>query len=106
MRSFLRFPRSKPRPETPPPEPTTLEGVSTTLQSWLSRMRDLIAARRSASTTEIAAIDEKIDQLCREAAEDVEQTQGGALSVRLQRMKRLTLDEMLEWRDDARRENP
>ena len=107
MRNFLRFPRSTPRKEPQPPEPTTLEGLSATLQSWLSQMQDLLTARRSASATEIAAIDDKIDQLCREAAEDVERTQGSsALSVRLQRMKRLTLEEMLEQWDEARRENP
>src|SRR5262245_26635810 len=100
------FPRSKSRPEprTTVRHEDTLEGLSELIQGWLTRMRDLLHSRELAAPPDRPGIDEQIDQLCREAAENAEQTRGTGLSERLQRMKQLTLDEMLEWRDTARRE--
>jgi hypothetical protein len=106
MFRFLRFRRSapKPAPDRPPAPLNTIEGLAGYLQDRLSRSQDLISARRGASVSELAAIDEEIDQLCREMAEDVEKfrLEPVNLSKRLQRMLRLTLDEICEQRDKSR----
>jgi hypothetical protein len=67
-------------------------------------MEDLLRARRGVSVSELAAIDEELDRMCREMAEDVEKFSVGpdGLSERLQRMMRITLEEICEQRDKAR----
>jgi hypothetical protein len=67
-------------------------------------MKELVEARRTARTMELATIDEKMDALCREATEDVERSAGGDLSERMKRMKRLGLAEIIKMRDKARQE--
>jgi hypothetical protein len=65
-------------------------------------MRDLVHARRLAYPSKIAAIDEEMDQLCREVADEVEKTGKGELTKRIRRMKHLALEEIVEQRDKAR----
>lgn len=98
------FRRSRPKSDNRPR--ATIQSISDLMLVWLNRMDELLAARHTAAPSDIPAIDEKIDQLCQEAAEDVETTRGGDLSVRLQRMKQLTLDELCELRDKARQQRP
>lgn len=99
-----RFLRRGPKHDKPPGG-ETIEGLSVLLQDWLLRMQDLVAARRTAKPGDVAGIDEMMDQLCQEAAEDVERDGSiTGLSKRLQRMKRITLEELCEQRDKARQE--
>jgi hypothetical protein len=99
------FPRSKSKPR-PAVRPTdTLEGASDLLSGWLKRMQDLGHARRLATPPARVAIDEEMDQVCQDVAEEVEKTGREGVSERIRRMKRLTLNEVLEMRDKARREN-
>lgn len=101
---LFRFRRSKPKPAgQPPPNATTLGGLSELLQSWLSRMQELVAARETAAPWHLPDIDAQIDQLCQEAAEKVARPHTDELSERLQRMQRLVLEEMFDMRDKARR---
>jgi hypothetical protein len=76
------------------------------MQDWLVRMQELVAARETAAPWDVPAVDEKIDQLCQEAAENVAGPQHDALSERLRRMKRIALEELHESRDRARRQRP
>jgi hypothetical protein len=96
------FTRSKKNPERTIAPSDTLGGVSVLLESWLTRMNDLIAARRLAYPAQLAAIDEQMEQLCQEAAENIEKSSQSALGDRIQRMKQLVLNEMIELRDRAR----
>lgn len=105
---FLRFRRSAPKNRTPDRSQAplnTIEGLSNYLQDRLRRMRDLTNARRGARGSELAAVDEEMDRICREMAEDIEKFSVGPdrLSERLQRMMRITLDEVCDMRDKARR---
>lgn len=106
MLRFLRFRRQapKPAPDRPPAPLNTIEGLSEYLQDRLLRMQDLIRVRRGVSVTELAAIDEEMDRICREMAEDIEKfrVEIPGLSERLQRMMRITLEEICEQRDKAR----
>lgn len=106
MLRFLRFRRStpKPAPDRTQAPLNTIEGLSQYLQDRLPRALDLIRARRGVSVSELAAIDEEIDRICREMAEDIEKFRGEPLklSERLQRMMRLTLEEICEQRDKSR----
>ena len=67
-------------------------------------MQYLIRARPGVSVFELAAIDDEIDRICREMAEDIEKFRVGPdrLSKGLQRMMRITLEEICEQRDKAR----
>jgi hypothetical protein len=90
-----------------PLEDGTMEGIAEYLQVRLGRIRYLAATRRTATATDIAVVDEEMDRICREMAADIESYQVGTpeipvLSERLQRMVRLTLEEMGEMRDRAR----
>src|SRR5262245_8843212 len=99
------FPRSKTKPAPVVRPDETLGGVADLLQGWLVRMQELVHARGLASPSDLAAIDEKIDQLCEEAAKEVEKPAQSQLGTRVQRMKRLTLEEMRDLRAKARRGN-
>jgi len=106
MLRFLRSRRSapKPDPERPPAPLNTIEGLGKYLQDRLLRTQELIRVRRGVSVSELAAVDEELDRICREMAEDIEKfrVEPLKLSERLQRMMRLTLDEIREQRDKAR----
>lgn len=89
--------------------PARLEDVSEYLQQRMVRMNDLVGRRSRTWREDIPAIDEEMDQLCREVAEDLENSGNSKstlpeLSTRLRRMVRLTLEEMTEQRDKARQE--
>jgi hypothetical protein len=106
MFRFLRSRRSAPKRRPDPPEwpINTIGGLSNFLGERLGRVQHLIQARRGASVSELATIDEEIDQICRNMAEDIEKGEIGSdkLSQRLQRMMRITLEEICEQRDKAR----
>ena len=90
-----------------PLEHGTMEGVAEYLHVRLGRIDYLATTRRTASTTETAAVDEEMDRICREMAVDIESYQVGtpqipALNKRLQLMMRLGLEEMCKMRDKAR----
>lgn len=106
MLRFLRFSRTaSKRAPAPPQQPlNTIGGLSNYLQDRLNRMHHLTRVRRGVSVSELAAVDEEMDRICREIAEDIEKSRGGPapLSKRLQRMMRVGLEEICEMRDKAR----
>lgn len=102
MRLF-RFPRSK-TDHKRPLHPGSMEVVAELMQSWFHRMQKLLDARETAAPWQLPDIDAQIDQLCQEAAENIASPHNSELSVRLQRMKRLTLEELHDMRDSARQQ--
>ncbi|MPZ86429.1 MAG: hypothetical protein GEV28_41075 [Actinophytocola sp.] len=91
--------RRRPKREKPPRPPSDLDRIAPRITELLDRMRDLSVARAAAgSPRSRAAVQEQMDQVCRDMADDIEAYRG---TERVRLMMVLALDELRAQRDDS-----
>lgn len=80
----------------------TLAGANQLVREWVERTQGLLLKRRTAPPPDRAVIDGQVDRVRQEIEEELKST-GQSEDVR--RMKQLALEEVVELRDQARRDD-